>query len=116
MDHVQGRSHSVANILEVYENSQIKVTILIILVILSFYISWTPYAICSLLAMAGNTVHRTATVISILCAKSGTIFIPILYILFIGDVNMRVYNIVFGCNRNNIFDISINTNSNFKVI
>ena len=64
-----------------------KVTIVIILMTVSFYVSWTPYAIGSLLAMVGTEVHRTTAVLSILFAKSGTIMNPILYIFLNKEVS-----------------------------
>jgi hypothetical protein len=79
------------DILKNAERKQLKVTIIIVLMTLSFYITWTPYAINSLLAMVGAMVHRPTAVLSILFAKSGTIINPILYIFLNKQVNQKIY-------------------------
>ena len=66
---------------------QRKLTILITLMTLSFYITWLPYAINCLLAMSGVILPHAANVIAILFAKSGTVINPILYIFFNKEVS-----------------------------
>ena len=88
---IAGQSQGSGDILKNAERNQLKVTIFIILMTLSFYITWTPYAISSLLAMVGDTVYRTAGVISILAAKFGTIINPILYIFLNKQVSKIFY-------------------------
>ena len=46
----------------------------------SFYISWTPYAINSLLLIFGFDVTMTLSISSLLFAKSGAVINPLIYI------------------------------------
>ena len=70
-------------------------TMLIVLMTLSFYVSWTPYAIYGILRMIGVLLPRLVVVLSILFAKSGTIINPILYIFFNKGVSIfKLDNIV----------------------
>ena len=72
------------------QKNQRKVNMLITAMTLSFYLSWTPYAINCLLTMSGVSLPYVANVIAILFAKSGTVINPILYILFNKDVRIFV--------------------------
>ena len=69
--------------------NQRKLTFLISATTLSFYITWTPYAIGSVLAMSSTLTHKNVRAISILFAKSGIVFNPILYIFFNKDVSIK---------------------------
>ena len=71
------------------ERNQRKLTLLISATTLSFYLTWTPYAITSILAMSGFVIHRYVTILSILFAKSGTILNPTFYIFFNKDVSIK---------------------------
>ena len=67
-----------------------KLTVLITSMTVSFYLSWTPYAINSLLTMLGVwTPNHLLSVIAILFAKSATLINPILYIVFNNDVSFE---------------------------
>ena len=61
---------------------------------LSFYLSWSPYATNSILAMAEVPLPRLLIVSAILFAKSGIIINPVLYIFFNADV--RMYLLLIG--------------------
>ena len=66
---------------------------------LSFYLSWTPYAINTLLTMFGIWIPLPLlNVIAILLAKSGTVINPILYIFFNKDVSVIRLTIRYGVN------------------
>ena len=73
------------------ERNQRKLTFLISATTLSFYLTWTPYAITSVLAMSGLVIHPNLTILSILFAKSGTILNPIFYIFFNKDVSIKKF-------------------------
>ena len=64
-----------------------KLAFLTLSMTISFYISWTPYAINSLLIMSGYDVPHIPNVIAVLFAKSATIVNPILYIFLNKDVS-----------------------------
>ena len=65
-----------------FKNRHGKTTILLLIMTVSFYVSWTPYAMNSILAMSGISLPRLVNVIAILCSKSGTVINPILYIFY----------------------------------
>merc|ERR1712001_117871 len=65
-----------------FEKRQRKTTLLLLLMTVSFYVSWTPYAINSILSMAGAILPRLFNIIALLCSKSGTVINPILYIFY----------------------------------
>ena len=69
------------------KKNQTKLNMLMISMTLCFYITWTPYAMNCLLAMAGILLPRVANVIAILFAKFGTVVNPLLYIFFNKDVS-----------------------------
>ena len=71
-----------------------KMATIIISMTISFYVTWTPYAINCLLTMTGLLLPRVVTVLSILFAKSGTVINPILYIYLNKDVSTKAYNIM----------------------
>ena len=50
------------------------------LMTLSFYLTWTPYAIDCILAMSGIRVPENVKIFALLFSKSGTIINPALYI------------------------------------
>ena len=65
-------------------------TLLTLSMTLSFYATWTPYAIHSILRLVPGEEWQPSeisNVIAILCAKSGTIINPILYVFFNDDVS-----------------------------
>ena len=64
-----------------------KLTILSTSMTISFYVSWTPYAINSLLIMCGYYLPHLPNVIAVLFAKSSTMVNPILYIFLNKDVS-----------------------------
>ena len=59
---------------------------------ISFYLSWTPYAVNSLLTMWGYIVPHLPNVIAVLFAKSATMVNPILYILLNKEVSRLASN------------------------
>ena len=69
------------------KRNQRKLAFLISATTLSFYITWTPYAVGSILAMASTMTNRKIRAVSILFAKSGIVLNPILYIFFNKDVS-----------------------------
>ena len=80
-------------------NKERKVAILIVMMTASFYLTWTPYAVTSLLAMVSSRTSniqtivsspRISIIISILFAKVGTILNPLLYIFFNKDVSIAI--------------------------
>ena len=74
------------------QQRQRKLTILTILMTLSFYISWTPYATCSFLRVLGVLKEPPlSNVIGKLFAKSETILNPILYIFFNNEVSTTLH-------------------------
>ena len=71
-----------------FDKRQRKTTFLLLIMTISFYVSWTPYAINSILAMSGVGLPRLVNVIAILCSKSGTVINPILYIFYNKNVSI----------------------------
>jgi hypothetical protein len=72
------------------QDRQRKLTILTLSMTLSFYMTWGPYAVHSILKLVPGEYWQPSyisNVIAILCAKSGTIINPILYIFFNDDVS-----------------------------
>ena len=69
---------------------QRNTTLLLLIMTVSFYVSWTPYAINSILAMSGIVLPRLVNVIAILCSKSGTVINPILYIFYNKSVSSDI--------------------------
>ena len=69
-----------------------KLTILTTSMTISFYLSWTPYAVNSLLTMWGYIVPHLPNVIAVLFAKSATMVNPILYILLNKEVSRLASN------------------------
>ena len=76
------------------QQRQRKLTILTLSMTLSFYISWTPYAICSLLRVLGVLQEPPlSNVIGILLTKTETIVNPIIYIFFNKEVStISIFN------------------------
>ena len=79
------------NNIKVQEKKQRKISFLLISMTVSFYLTWTPYAINSLLAMAGVSLPRTVIMAATLFAKTGTFINPILYIFFNKEVGINIY-------------------------
>ena len=68
----------------------------------SFYISWTPYAIVCILSMLGISSPRLGNILSILFAKTGTVINPILYIYFNKEVRINCTKTVPSLSIGNI--------------
>ena len=77
-------------VVEVEQKVQRKITTLIILMTLAFYVTWTPYAISSLLTMAGVSLSFISKAIAALCTKTSVVINPILYIFLNTDVSNSV--------------------------
>jgi len=69
------------------ERLQRKLTLLSTLMTLTFYLSWLPYAMFSLIVMSGVRIPQKYQMFAALFAKSATIANPILYIFFNKDIN-----------------------------
>ena len=65
-----------------------RLTILTVSMTFTFYLSWTPYALCSLFTLFQRSLPQVPNVIAILMAKSGTVINPILYIFLNNDVSV----------------------------
>ena len=83
------RPEKLNDILKNARKGQHKLRFLILSMTVSFYISWTPYAIVCILSMLGISTPRLGNILSILFAKTGTVFNPILYIYFNKEVRIN---------------------------
>jgi urease accessory protein UreF len=68
------------------QKRQRKLTILVGLMTLSFYLCWTPYAVNSFLAMTGVILPQAANVLAVVFTKTGVVLNPVLYIFFNNSV------------------------------
>ena len=68
-----------------------RLTILTVSMTFTFYLSWTPYAVCSLFTIFQRSLSHLPNVIAILMAKSGTVINPILYIFLNNDVSTHAF-------------------------
>ena len=68
-----------------------KLTLVLLAMTFSFYLTWTPYAINSFLSMLGIKPPKIAQTLTILFAKSGTVINPILYIFFNKEVSKNSF-------------------------
>ena len=57
-------------------------TLTITLMTAAFYITWMPYAVKCILAMLGLDLNLRLSVLTILFAKLGVVFNPIIYIFY----------------------------------
>ena len=67
-------------------------TSIVAIMTVSFYISWTPYAINSLLLIFGFEVTMTLSISSLLFAKSGAVINPLIYIFANKEVMTSNYH------------------------
>ena len=65
------------------------------LMTLSFYLTWTPYAIDCILAMSGIRVPENVKIFALLFSKSGTVINPALYIYSITKVSKFKMNSLY---------------------
>ena len=70
-----------------------RLTILTVSMTFTFYLSWTPYALCSLFTLFQRSLPQVPNVIAILMAKSGTVINPILYIFLNNDVSVIKFSL-----------------------
>ena len=76
-----------------------KLTAVTISMTITFYVSWTPYAICSFLTMTGLWApNYIQSLISVLVAKTVTLINPILYIYFNNSVSILGYKYLIYIN------------------
>ena len=61
---------------------QRRLTILVVLLTLSFYASWMPYAIKSVVHLTGYDSNKAFSLVAMVLPKTGVIINPILYIFF----------------------------------
>ena len=73
------------------DKKQMKLTLVLLAMTFSFYLTWTPYAINSFLSMLGIKPPKIAQTLTILFAKSGTVINPILYIFFNKEVSKNSF-------------------------
>ena len=78
------------------DKKQMKLTLVLLAMTFSFYLTWTPYAINSFLSMIGTKPPKIAQTLTILFAKSGTVINPILYIFFNKEVSRNIYQKIEG--------------------
>ena len=57
-------------------------TLMIQLMTLSFYFTWTPYALYSIVTMTGLRLTFITKIVTLLFAKIGTVITPLLFISF----------------------------------
>ena len=65
-----------------------RATKMVILNTIAFYLCWLPFAIQSILTVAGFTAPLVVTILAILCAEAGPVAHPIIYIWFNREVNI----------------------------
>ena len=84
-----GYQSDFANAIKKIQNRQRRLTLLTLSMTLSFYATWTPYAIHSILRILPGDWKPSylSNVVAILCAKSGTIINPVIYIFLNNDVS-----------------------------
>ena len=69
------------------QKRQRRMTILVVVMTLSFYVTWTPYAVISFMAMLEVMPSQVANFLAIHFCKSGVIVNPVLYIWFNNSVS-----------------------------
>ena len=73
-------------------NDQRRLTILVALMTLSFFFSWTPYATDSVLRVATYNSNKTFSLFAMVLTKTAVIINPILYIFFNKNVSIQYRN------------------------
>ncbi len=67
--------------------AELRVVCMVAVMIASFLLAWTPYAIVSLVVTFGNSVSPSLAIIPALIAKSSTCYNPIIYVGLNTQVN-----------------------------
>ena len=93
------------------QRNQRKLTTRIILMTLSFYVAWLPYATTALLTMSGVLIPYGWNIVSVLFAKSATISNPIMYIF----LNKIVSNF-YADYENALHNAILNFTKGYKII
>ena len=61
----------------------------VVIMTISFYLCWTPYATVSLMSILRVPVTEAPSVLGLLCAKLGVVVNPIIYIFFNKEVKLK---------------------------
>ena len=81
-----------------------RLTILTTSMTFTFYLSWTPYAVCSFFTIINHSLPHLPNVVAILMAKLGTVINPILYIYFNKEVRvLKIFKLIFFLNLTRFF-------------
>ena len=63
---------------------ELRVTCMVLTMTISFLVAWSPYAICAILVLAGQTdllISNPAVIVPLIAAKTSTFTNPAIYIL-----------------------------------
>ena len=58
-----------------------RASLMVLLMILAFLVSWLPYSVICFVKMAGYDVTPTMSALPLLCAKSSICWNPIIYVV-----------------------------------